>query len=209
LSALQVHSDCVHCPEPRAARRSSALLQMQAESDAYSLRSRTETSKHKPTMSTAVRCARLQKAAHPISPLPSCGDAAPRFFGDAVYVRGKRGVGMSAHAFSRNRQCFPPRRSAVVPQCGVRAGGETSLQRRGCCAVSCDDRRTVATFNFVSIMAALFRYQGQAVLHPRDHAAIVALLTLTATSRADGSPPRTLECENRVGITHMSNRVMP
>jgi hypothetical protein len=66
-----------------------------------------------------------------------------------------------------------------------------------------------ATFNFVSIMAALFRYQGQAVLHPRDHAAIVALLTLTATSRADGSPPRTLECENRVGITHMSNRVMP
>jgi hypothetical protein len=37
-------------------------------------------------------------------------------------------------------------------------------------------------------MTALFRYQGEAALQPRDHAvAIVALLrTVTATSRADG-----------------------
>jgi hypothetical protein len=45
-----------------------------------------------------------------------------------------------------------------------------------------------AKFDFSSIMAALFRYQGTAALQPRDNAvAIVALLrTLTATSRADG-----------------------
>jgi hypothetical protein len=42
-------------------------------------------------------------------------------------------------------------------------------------------------FEFGSMIAALFQYQGQAVLQPRDNAvAIVALLrTLTATTRAD------------------------